>query len=95
MRTETLVVHRMLATDETCVPHVRRGDDVSLDDQVVTAARSQMDHVRASRRVDRRGWTRQQWIDDARIRFNDLNGSVLDLLNGHIAAMLDELDDPR
>lgn len=37
---------------------------------------------------DRTGWTRQEWIDDARQIMDDLYGSVESLLNGHILALL-------
>lgn len=66
-------------------------DNPSLDDQMVDAVRRQREHVATSHCVDRRGWTRQQWADDARRQFGDLDGSVQDLLNGHISAMLAEL----
>jgi uncharacterized protein (DUF433 family) len=43
--------------------------------------------------VDRRGWTRQQWLDDARAIFNSVHGGAADLLNGHIVALFAELHD--
>jgi hypothetical protein len=43
--------------------------------------------------VDRTGWTRKQWIDDAKKLFYDPDGSVLDFVNGHITALFAELDD--
>lgn len=61
---------------------------MSLDDQMADAVRRQFDHATASRQIDRRGWTRRQWIEDARSQFGDLEGSVLDLVNGHVSAML-------
>lgn len=64
----------------------------SLDEQMREAVSRQMKHVAAAHRIDRRGWTRKQWIDDARRLFTDLDGSVLDLVNGHISAMLAEID---
>jgi hypothetical protein len=64
----------------------------NLDEQMREAVHNQMSHVNASMMVDRRGWTRQQWIDDARRLFGDLDGSVLDLVNGHVSAMLAEID---
>jgi hypothetical protein len=68
-------------------------DRPSLDDQMADAVRNQREHVRASMAVDRRGWTRQQWIDDARRLMHDLDGSVLALVNGHVMALLDEVGD--
>jgi hypothetical protein len=43
--------------------------------------------------VDRRAWTRQQWLDDARAIFNSVHGGAADLLNGHIMALFGELHD--
>ncbi|HEV2929944.1 MAG TPA: hypothetical protein VGW74_14725 [Propionibacteriaceae bacterium] len=43
--------------------------------------------------VDRRAWTRQQWLDDARAIFNSVHGGAVDLLNGHIMALFGELHD--
>lgn len=64
----------------------------SLDEQMADAVRRQFDHATASHRVDRVGWTRQQWVDDARRLMEDLHGSVLDLVNGHAVYMLEEID---
>lgn len=64
----------------------------SLDEQMAEALRLQRDHVVASLAVDRRGWTRRQWVDDARRLMGDLHGSVLDLVNGHVVYMLNEID---
>ena len=64
-----------------------------MSDQYVEAVRNQMEHVAASMRVDRTGWTDDQWIADARQLMGDIEGSVLDLLNGHVMAMLRRLDE--
>jgi hypothetical protein len=64
----------------------------SLDEQMTTAVHRQLDHIAASHRVDRGGWTREQWVADARRLFEDLDGSVLDLVNGHVVYMLNEID---
>lgn len=53
--------------------------------------RAQAAHVMASHAVDRSGWTRRQWVDDAKKLFNDADGSVADLVNGHIVALLAEM----
>jgi hypothetical protein len=42
-------------------------------------------------RVDRRGWTRAQWVEDAEKIMNEPDASVLCLANGHVMALLDEL----
>lgn len=67
--------------------------DVVHADQLAEAFRGQLAHAADSWKVDRRGWTRAQWIADVRRLFNDLDGSVLDLVNGHVQALLDEIDD--
>lgn len=67
----------------------------SLDDQMVEAVRNQMKHVAASHAVDRRGWTRDQWVADAEKLMGDLDGSVMDLKNGHVLALLEELHELR
>jgi hypothetical protein len=66
---------------------------MNLDDQMAEAVRRQREHVVSSMHVDRRGWTRQQWVDDARKLMGDLDGSVLDLVNGHVGALLGQIDD--
>lgn len=45
--------------------------------------------------VDRTGWTRAQWVAEAEVIMDDIDGSVLALLNGHVLAMLEELRDLR
>jgi hypothetical protein len=64
----------------------------SLGQQMAAAVRRQFDHAAASHKIDRRGWTREQWVADARRLLEELDGSVLDLLNGHVAYMLNEID---
>lgn len=54
--------------------------------------RDQFDHADASHRIDRSGWTPAQWVEDARTQMNHIDGSVLDLVNGHPMAMLKEID---
>lgn len=41
--------------------------------------------------VDRSYWTRGQWVDDARAIMAD-SGSVTALWNGHVIALLGEVD---
>lgn len=57
------------------------------------AIQRQMAHVQRSAWIDRRGWTDQQWIDDARSQMGDIDGSILDLVNGHVMALLRRLDE--
>lgn len=63
----------------------------SLDDQMTDAVRHMAELADQTQQVDRRGWTDQQWIADARQIMNEPHGSVLSLLNGHILAILRQL----
>jgi hypothetical protein len=63
----------------------------TLADATVDAFRAQRAHVDRSLAIDRTDWTRQQWIGDARKQMSDLDGSVMDLLNGHVTALLAEV----
>lgn len=78
------------AADADFVAHAR--DDVPMLLDEVKQLRGELATVRtgASRvwdGVNRRDWTRQQWLDDARQAFNGPFGSAGDLLNGHVSAM--------
>lgn len=64
-----------------------------MSDQMAEAIQRQMAHAQRSAWIDRRGWTDQQWIDDARSQLGDLDGSILDLVNGHVLALLRRLDE--
>jgi hypothetical protein len=64
----------------------------SLDTQMAAAVRRQLAHITTSHQINRTGWTRQQWINDARRLMGELDGSVRDLVNGHVLALLAELD---
>lgn len=65
---------------------------MNLDQQAAEALQGQRDHVIASMNVDRSGWTRRQWIDDAERLMSDLDGSIVALVNGHVIALLDEVE---
>ncbi len=62
------------------------------DDQLGDAVRRQMERSSASMRVNRRGWTDKQWVEDARRLMDEPDGAVTSLLNGHVTAMLRMLD---
>lgn len=68
-------------------------DDIRAERKKADARTRQFDAMRRSLAVDRRGWTRQQWIDDARALMDDPDGAVTSLVNGHVMAMLDEVDE--
>lgn len=72
-------------------PQVGPGRLPTLDEQAVQAFRRQRDHAAAAHAVDRSGWTRRQWVDDARRLLADVDGSVMDLVNGHAQALLAEI----
>jgi hypothetical protein len=52
-------------------------------------------HRAASVHVNRTGWTREQWIEDAQRLMDDIDGSVMSLVNGHVLALLDEVYERR
>lgn len=56
--------------------------------QMGEAIRNMARHAAESEYVDRRGWTNQQWIDDARKLMNDIEGSIMSLKNGHVMALI-------
>jgi len=59
-------------------------------DQMAEALDRQRDQLIKSMHVDRTGWTRQQWIDDARTLMGHPDGAITSLVNGHVLALLDE-----
>lgn len=59
-----------------------------MSDQMTWAMMRQADAARRSGRIDRRGWSDDQWIADARRLMDELDGAVTSLLNGHILALL-------
>jgi len=46
-------------------------------------------------RVDRRGWTSAQWVEDARRLMAEEDGAVTSLVNGHVTHLLTTLDRAR
>lgn len=58
--------------------------------QMRDALQRQLEQRVESQHVDRTGWTRQQWIDDARALMNHPDGAITSLVNGHVMALLDE-----
>jgi hypothetical protein len=66
---------------------------MSDDSEMRAAIGHQMQKRHESMLVDRRGWTRGQWIADARDLMDDIDGAVTSLVNGHILALLDEARD--
>lgn len=67
----------------------------NIDDQMREALNRQRDHVIASYHVDRRGWSRAEWVADAQRLMSEPDGSVMDLVNGHILALLAEVEQLR
>jgi len=64
-----------------------------MPDEMAEAVQNQARHILDSHAVNRTGWTRQQWVDDARRLMGDLDGSVLDLVNGHVMHLIGALTD--
>ncbi len=56
--------------------------------QMSTALHRMAQHRGESMRIDRRGWTDEQWVEDARRLMDDLDGSISSLVNGHVLALL-------
>jgi hypothetical protein len=69
-------------------------DQPSTEDQMSLAMKAMASHVARSERVDRTGWTDDQWIADAQRLMDDIDGSVLSLVNGHVLALLRRADQP-
>jgi len=67
----------------------------SLDDQMTRAIGNMKRLGGEVVLVDRTGWTREQWVAEAEEIMDDIDGSVLALLNGHIMAVFEELHDLR
>ena len=59
-------------------------------DQMAEAMQRQRDHAYRSLRVDRRGWTDEQWADDAERIMHDLDGAITSLVNGHALSLIRE-----
>jgi hypothetical protein len=51
-----------------------------------------MTHIAKSMRINRTGWTLKQWTTDAHKQFNELDGSIMSLTNGHVAALFREIE---
>lgn len=52
------------------------------------AMKRQAERAKASMAVDRKGWTTDQWCEDADRLMNEEDGAVTSLLNGHVLALL-------
>jgi hypothetical protein len=67
-------------------------DQMALSDQMAEAYRNQMEHIAKSMRINRTGWTLKQWTTDAHKQFNELDGTIMSLNNGHITALFREIE---
>ena len=47
-----------------------------------------MDRRQESMKIDRTGWTDDQWADDAERLMNEPDGAITSLVNGHVSALL-------
>jgi hypothetical protein len=45
--------------------------------------------------MDRKNWTRDQWVQDAFDIMADPDGSSISLMNGHVRALLSEVEELR
>lgn len=67
----------------------------TLDEQMSAAVTRSVALSRDIASRSRKDWTREQWVAEAEEIMNDIDGSVLALLNGHILALFEELNDLR
>lgn len=61
-----------------------------LNEEMRNAASRQYRQRTESERVNRTGWTTQQWVDDTRSLMDHIDGAVTSLVNGHVMALLDQ-----
>lgn len=59
-----------------------------LDEQMHEVLSRQRDRAIAARYIDRRGWTDEQWADDAARLMYEEYGAITSLVNGHVLALL-------
>jgi ferredoxin len=57
-------------------------------DQMAEAMRRQFGRREESMRVDRSGWTDEQWCEDADRLMNEPDGAITSLVNGHALHLL-------
>lgn len=57
-------------------------------DPMTEAIRAMQRHAARASGVDRRGWTTEQWAEDAKRLMDDIDGSIMSLVNGHVSALL-------
>lgn len=60
--------------------------------EMTAAIKRQLDQREESIAVDRRGWTTDEWVKDARNLMNHPDGAITSLVNGHIVALLERID---
>lgn len=70
---------------------MRRGYEVNQVGLLAKLAEVRTGKSRVYDGIDRRGWTREQWLEEARSIFYHALGGAGDLLNGHISAMWEQL----
>ena len=69
-------------------PKIVRHMTAVSDERMAELQSSQRDRAAASMRVDRKGWTADQWMADADRLFNEEDGAVTSLVNGHVTHLL-------
>lgn len=67
------------------------GNTPDLDTQMAVALRRMAAHRKESVWIDRRGWTDDEWVQDARRLMHEIDGSISSLVNGHVMALLRSL----
>lgn len=67
----------------------------SLDDQMADAIGEMAKLTIDVRRRPRQEWTRAEWVAEAEEIMDDIHGSVVSLINGHVTALISEVHDLR
>lgn len=62
------------------------------EDMMAEAVKRQSDRAEASTRIDRSGWSDDDWIVDADRLMNESDGAITSLVNGHVMALLRRLE---
>lgn len=70
-----------------------KGNEEHGEGQMREALENMLAHRMKAQGVDRTGWTQEQWIADAQGLMDDLHGSVQSLVNGHVMALLAEVEE--
>lgn len=94
----TTALHKVQAEIERLygdMKTMRRGYEINQTSLLAKLAEVRTGKSRAGDGVDRRRWTDEQWLEEARSIFYDGFGGAGDLLNGHISAMWKQINSAK